>query len=82
MTAFARAQSPTANQAEGDFAGLVDIGGRSIFMESAGAGSPTVVLVSGALGRGDVWSRDGVYPMAHRQRPLTDRESVRWVDTA
>jgi pimeloyl-ACP methyl ester carboxylesterase len=27
-------------------------------MESAGAGSPTVVLVSGALGRGDVWSRD------------------------
>jgi pimeloyl-ACP methyl ester carboxylesterase len=27
-------------------------------MASAGAGSPTVVLVSGALGRGDVWSRD------------------------
>ena len=31
---------------------------------------------------GDVWSRDGVNPMPHRQRPLADRESVRWVDTA
>ena len=31
---------------------------------------------------GDVWSRDGVNPMPHRQRPLADRESVRWVNTA
>ena len=66
MTAFARAQSPTANQADGDFAGLVDIGGRSIYMESAGAGSPTVVLVSGAGGRGDVWSRDLLEPEGAR----------------
>jgi hypothetical protein len=28
MSAVARVQSPIANQAEGDFAGLVDIGGR------------------------------------------------------
>ena len=63
----ARAQSPTANQAEGDFAGLVDIGGRSIYMESAGAGSPTVVLVSGAGGRGDVWSRDLEQPEGARE---------------
>lgn len=61
-----RAQSPTANQAEGDFSGLVDIGGRSIYMESAGAGSPTVVLISGALGRGDVWSRDALEPEGAR----------------
>jgi hypothetical protein len=31
---------------------------------------------------GDVWSRDGVNPTPHRQRPLAERESVRWVDTA
>ena len=64
-----RAQSPTADQAEGGFAGLVDIGGRSIYMEAAGAGSPTVVLVAGALGRGDVWSRD-------QQQPEGEREMV------
>lgn len=64
---LAHAQSPIANQAEGDFAGLVDIGGRSIYMESAGAGAPTVVLVSGAGGRGDVWSRDLEQPKGARQ---------------
>ena len=31
---------------------------------------------------GDVWSRDGVNPTPHRQRPLAERESMRWVDTA
>src|SRR5271165_1591260 len=31
---------------------------------------------------GDVWSRDGVNPTPHRQRPLAERESVRWVNTA
>jgi hypothetical protein len=31
---------------------------------------------------GDVWSRDGVNPIPHRQRPLAERESVHWVDTA
>lgn len=67
VTMSARAQSPAANQAEGDFAGLVDIGGRSIYMESAGAGSPTVVLVAGALGRGDVWSRDQQQPEGARE---------------
>jgi pimeloyl-ACP methyl ester carboxylesterase len=63
----ARAQSPTANQADGEFAGVVDIGGRSIYMESAGAGSPTVVLIAGAGGRGDVWSRDLQQPPGERQ---------------
>jgi hypothetical protein len=31
---------------------------------------------------GDVWSRDGVNPTPRRHRPLAERESVRWVDTA
>ena len=31
---------------------------------------------------GDVWSRDGVNPIPHRQRPLAERELVHWIDTA
>ena len=31
---------------------------------------------------GDVWSRDGVTPVPHRQRPLAEREFAHWVDTA
>ncbi len=31
---------------------------------------------------GDVWTRAGVNPTPHRERPLEQRESVRWVDTA
>jgi Transposase DDE domain len=31
---------------------------------------------------GDVWTRAGVNPTPHRKRPLEDRESVRWIDTA
>ncbi len=65
----ARAQSPAAGETGEVFAGLVDVGGHSIYMESAGTGSPTVVLVAGALGRGDVWSRD-------QQQPAGEREMV------
>jgi pimeloyl-ACP methyl ester carboxylesterase len=43
--------------AQGDFAGLVDIGGgRKIYLECQGEGSPTVVLVSGKGNRSDTWS--------------------------
>jgi pimeloyl-ACP methyl ester carboxylesterase len=41
----------------GDFAGLIDIGGRSLYLECHGQGGPTVILESGLDGRGDVWSR-------------------------
>jgi len=47
-----------------------------------------MVAVDGASGSclglvgGDVWSRDGVNPTPHRQRPLAERESVHWVSTA
>ena len=40
-----------------DFAGLVDIGGgREVYMECRGKGSPTVVLVSGLGNAADIWS--------------------------
>ena len=40
-----------------DFAGLVDIGGgREMYMECQGTGSPTVVFVSGAGDRTETWS--------------------------
>jgi pimeloyl-ACP methyl ester carboxylesterase len=62
--ATALAASPSANDsAKGnsaknkDFAGLVDIGGgRKMYMECHGKGSPTVVLVSGARGAHDDWT--------------------------
>jgi hypothetical protein len=31
---------------------------------------------------GDVWNREGVNPIPHRRRPLAERESVHWLDTA
>jgi pimeloyl-ACP methyl ester carboxylesterase len=41
----------------GDFAGLVNIGGgRKMYLECRGTGSPTVVLVSGKGNRADIWS--------------------------
>lgn len=46
---------------------LVDIGGRSLYVEIAGEGEPTVILEAGAGGRGDVWSRDQLYPEGERQ---------------
>ena len=40
-----------------DFAGLVDIGGgRQMYMECQGKGSPTVVFVSGLQDRAETWS--------------------------
>jgi pimeloyl-ACP methyl ester carboxylesterase len=40
-----------------DFAGLVDIGERNMYLECYGKGSPTVVFVSGAADRAETWSR-------------------------
>ncbi len=44
---------------QADFAGLVDIGGgRKMYLECRGQGTPTVVLVSGYGDTGDIWSVD------------------------
>jgi pimeloyl-ACP methyl ester carboxylesterase len=53
LSRTAGAESP-----DGEQAGLVDIGGRSLYMESHGASEPTVVLEAGQLARSDVWNRD------------------------
>lgn len=56
---------------DGDRSGLVDIGGhRTMYLQCGGAGSPTVVFVSGRSDRADIWStvanpqqrRPAVYP--------------------
>ena len=66
VAATALAASPSANNdsAKGnsaknkDFAGLVDIGGgRKMYMECHGKGSPTVVFVSGGGDRAETWSK-------------------------
>jgi pimeloyl-ACP methyl ester carboxylesterase len=61
----------TASPAEtGDFSGLVDIGGRSLYLECRGQGSPTVILEAGAGGRADVWSQDLEKPAGTRTMVL------------
>ncbi|HEX5700768.1 MAG TPA: alpha/beta hydrolase, partial [Rubrobacter sp.] len=62
-TAFAASRSANNDSAKGslgknkDFSGLVDIGGgRTMYLECHGKGSPTVVLVSGARGAHDDWT--------------------------
>ena len=57
----------TTPDATGDFAGLVDIGGgRRLYLECAGQGSPTVVLEAGFRTRADLWSDDLIQPEAPR----------------
>ena len=58
------AASPSA--ASGDFAGLVDIGGRKIYLECHGTGSPTVVLVAGGRTSARYWTDDLLHPDAPR----------------
>jgi len=48
-------ESPQA-AGPGEFAGLVNVGGRSLYLECHGSGSPTVVLQSGYPNAADIWS--------------------------
>ncbi len=52
---LAMAQTLAATPAIADFSGLVDIGGRSLYLECRGSGSPTVILEAGAGNDGEVW---------------------------
>jgi pimeloyl-ACP methyl ester carboxylesterase len=52
-----RAAPPVAVAGQGDFSGLVEIGGgRRLYLECRGQGGPTVVLVSGYGNHGGTWS--------------------------
>jgi pimeloyl-ACP methyl ester carboxylesterase len=68
----------TPSGAQEDFAGLVDIGGRRLYLECRGTGSPTVVLEAGYRSPATVWGnalvqaepprvgvRDGVAAFTH-----------------
>ena len=67
QVATAAAASPVAT---GDFSGLIDIGGRKLYLECRGQGSPTVILEAGAGVRADVWSRDNLHPAGARTMVL------------
>jgi pimeloyl-ACP methyl ester carboxylesterase len=56
--ALAAAQGPAPGPAaSGDFAGRVTIpGGRQLYLECHGVGSPTVIFEAGLRGRGDIWN--------------------------
>ena len=61
---------PSASAASDDFAGLVDIGGRRMYLECRGTGAPTVVLVSGYRTSGRYWTDDLLRPDAPRTMVL------------
>jgi pimeloyl-ACP methyl ester carboxylesterase len=52
-------ETAVPSPSQGDFSGLIDIGGgRHIYLECRGAGSPTVVLEAGYRSSARVWSED------------------------
>jgi pimeloyl-ACP methyl ester carboxylesterase len=55
QVAFAEDAAPQT-ATTGDFAGLVDIGGRRLYLACQGSGTPTVILEAGAGNNGDIWS--------------------------
>jgi pimeloyl-ACP methyl ester carboxylesterase len=70
-----QAQSATPSVASpvpdsGDYSGLVDIGGRKIYLECHGEGSPTVVLVAGYRASARYWTDDLLQPDAPRTMVL------------
>jgi pimeloyl-ACP methyl ester carboxylesterase len=72
IPALAQSATPAASPsaASGDFAGLVDIGGRKLYLECHGEGSPTVVLISGYRSSGLYWTDDLLHPDAPRTMVL------------
>jgi pimeloyl-ACP methyl ester carboxylesterase len=60
----------TAAPADSDFTGLVDVGGRGLFLECKGTGDPTVLLEAGYRSPATVWTDDLVQPEAPRTMVL------------
>lgn len=63
-------QAATRDQESSDFAGLVDIGGRHVYLEGHGAGSPAVVLMAGGRSSARYWSDDLNHPATPRSMVL------------
>ena len=73
LPALAQSATPATSSppaASGDFASLVDIGGRKLYLECHGTGNPTVVLVAGYRASGRYWSDDLLHPDAPRTMVL------------
>jgi pimeloyl-ACP methyl ester carboxylesterase len=64
MPALAQSATPAASPVptSGDFDGLIDIGGRKLYLECHGEGSPTVVLVAGGRSSARYWTDDLLHP--------------------
>ncbi len=75
ITSTARAQDDTASPvaASGDFEGLVEIeGGRKVWVEIHGEGSPAVVVIPGYRDRADTWKSDPAQPESDRPNVLSE----------
>jgi pimeloyl-ACP methyl ester carboxylesterase len=64
----AQAATPEASPvaAGSEFAGLVDVGGRKLYLEAHGTGSPPVVLIAGSRSSSRYWTDDLLHPDAPR----------------
>ena len=62
--------APSPSAASADFAALIDVGGRDIYLECHGTGSPTVILVAGYRASGRFWTDDLLRPDAPRTMVL------------
>jgi pimeloyl-ACP methyl ester carboxylesterase len=58
------AAAAAVSAASGDYAGKVTVGGRQLYLECHGSGSPTVGLQSGYGNGGDIWSAATAHPPA------------------
>jgi len=63
---LAAAQTPAVSPVATNTAGLVDIGGRSLYLERRGIGGPTVVFEAGYRSPATVWTDDLVQPESPR----------------
>lgn len=69
LTAFSPAAAQEATPAAtGDFAGLVNIGDRSLYLECTGSGSPTILLEAGNDDGVDGWTLRGDLAAATNSR--------------
>ena len=72
MAQSATPESASPSATSGDFAGLVDIGGgRHLYLECRGQGSPTVILEAGYRASARYWSDDLLHPEASRTMVLS-----------